>query len=198
MNGKPQLWVFCGPNGAGKSTLAKRFLKDRLSNVNPDVVAQALPRRPDGSLAELEAGRIALKQRRILIAAGESFAFETTLSGNTELASLRAAHEKGYKVNVIFVGLQDAERSEARVAERVSLGGHDVPQDAIHRRYKRAMLNLAEAAAIADRVIIFENSEQSHRLLLIREDGEVRHHAPFPEWARRWLPAEYQVKEQGT
>ena len=102
MSERPLVWVFCGPNGAGKSTLAERFLKDRLPNVNPDLIAQSLPRRADGSLAELEAGRIALRRRRECISAGLSFVFETTLSGNTELASLRAARDEGFKINVIL------------------------------------------------------------------------------------------------
>lgn len=198
MTGRPQVWIFCGPNGAGKSTLAERFLRGRLPIINPDVIAQGLPRRVDGSLAEMEAGRIALQERREHLAAGVSFAFETTLSGNTELATLRAARDCGFKVNLLFVGVEDAKQSAVRVGDRVRRGGHDVPIDALTRRYERTMCNFASAAVCSDRVIVFDNSGFGHRLLFVQENGETRHHAAFPDWARKWLPAEYQVKEQGT
>lgn len=187
MKDRPQLWVFAGPNGAGKSTLAERFMKDRLPIVNPDVIARDLPRKPDGRLAEAEAGRQAIEQRSAYIAAGQSFAFETTLSGASELRAMQAALNAGYKVNLVFVGLDATVLSQGRVGERVAKGGHDVPADAIERRYRRAMEALPKAAVLAERVILFDNSGSSHKLVLVYEDGQARHHASLPGWAARAL-----------
>ena len=74
--------MFAGPNGAGKSTLADRFVRERIPIVNPDNIARDLPRTADGGLAELAAGKLALKERAERMRLGETFAFETTLSGS--------------------------------------------------------------------------------------------------------------------
>lgn len=193
MSDRPQLWVFAGPNGAGKSTLAARFLKDRLPIVNPDVIAaQDIPRKPDGKLDEQQAGKIAVRQRLAHLSSRESFAFETTLTGRSEIRVMQAARDAGYKVNLVYVGVSSAERSADRVAGRVQEGGHDVPPDAISRRYPKSMEQLAEAARLSERVIVFDNSHASHRLLLVHENGQNRLHSPLPAWARQALPQEFQ------
>ena len=181
MSGRPQLWVFAGPNGAGKSTLAGRFVQGRVPIVNPDVIALSLPRRDDGSLNQLDAGRMALEQRAAFTRAGESFAFETTLSGASELRAMRAARNAGYKLNLVYVGVYSVVRSKTRVAERVSKGGHNVAEDALLRRFERSMKALDEAAVLADRVIVFDNSGDRHRLVLVDEGG-VRWHTEPPQW----------------
>ena len=187
---RPQLWVFAGPNGAGKSTLADRFVRDRLSIVNPDNIARDLPRRPDGSLAELEAGKLALQERADRLRSGESFGFETTLSGQSELRAMRAASEAGYKVNLVFVGIPNATYSAARVAERARMGGHDVSAADTDRRYPKTMANLPVAMGIADRSLIVDNTDKRHRLVMVRENGQSRTMGTMPAWARDAIPAE--------
>lgn len=187
---RPQLWVFAGPNGAGKSTLADRFVRDRIPIVNPDNIARDLPRRPDGSLAELEAGKLALKERAERTADGRSFGFETTLSGQSELRAMRAASEAGYKVNLVFVGIPDANASANRVSERVGGGGHDVSTDDTDRRYPKSMANLPKAMSIADRSIIVDNSGRQHRLVMVRENEQSRVVGAMPQWARDAIPAD--------
>lgn len=186
---RPQLWVFAGPNGAGKSTLADRFVRDRIPIVNPDNIARDLPRRSDGSLAELEAGKLALKERAERIADGRSFGFETTLSGQSELRAMRAASEAGFKVNLVFVGIPNPEVSAARVSERVRDGGHDVSTTDTDRRYPKTMANLPIAMSIADRSFILDNSDR-HRLVMVRENEQSRVVGSMPAWARDAIPAD--------
>lgn len=98
---RPQLWVIAGPNGAGKSTLARHYLAGRIEIVNPDDIAQQIApdRRNDPAVAG-RAGRIAIERRRALLAAGQSFAFETTLTGHSERAVMAEARDRGFKVNL--------------------------------------------------------------------------------------------------
>lgn len=187
---RPQLWVFAGPNGAGKSTLADRFVRDRIPIVNPDNIARDLPRRPDGGLAELEAGKRALQERAQRTAAGQSFGFETTLSGQSELRAMRTAKEAGFKVNLVYVGIPDANYSAARVGSRVEAGGHDVSAADTDRRYPKSMANLPVAMSIADRSLIVDNTDRHHRLVMVREHEQSRVIGTMPQWARDALPAE--------
>lgn len=74
-------------------------------------------------------------------AQGGSFAFETTLSGRAYLRRISAWKEQGYRVRLIFLSLPDAETAIARVALRVSKGGHNIPEDVIRRRFDAGLRN---------------------------------------------------------
>lgn len=153
---RPQLWFIAGPNGAGKSTLAERFsMEKRLTLVNPDNIAREMnPGHPES--AGIQAGREALKQQNRLLAEKKSFVIESTMSGKRELELLRQAKEAGYKVNLVYCGVESPHRSLFRVETRVAAGGHHVPAADVLRRYGRSMLNLPEALKIVDRALIFD------------------------------------------
>ncbi len=181
---KPQLWVIAGPNGAGKSTLTGRYLTGRLPVVNPDNIA-----REQSGIGPVQAGKIAIQRQRQHLSARESFAWETTLSGNRELTLMREAKEAGYKVNLVFVGVHNARASTLRVAERVAAGGHDIPPADVERRFERSLRNLPKALEIADRAFIFDNSGKYYRLLLSRELNQLRHISKkLPCWIIQALP----------
>ncbi|WP_051940673.1 AAA family ATPase [Stenoxybacter acetivorans] len=185
---KSQLWVFAGPNGAGKSTLvAKHHVQQRIPVINPDNIAyQVNPEQRDNVSIIAKAGRVAIEQRRQLLAIHNSFAIETTLTGKNELQLMKKAKELGYKVNLVYVGLKDASQSNTRVGMRVKLGGHDVPEADIFRRFDRSLANLPQAIAISDRVLILDNSGKNHRLLLNMEYGNTKFiSSNLPDWFRQ-------------
>lgn len=178
----PQLWVVAGPNGAGKTTLVSRRLSRRIPVVNPDVIAQALPRL-DGKLDERQAGETALRERSALLAEGADFAIETTLTGNSALRFIKAAKDNAYKVTMVYVGLDSSTLSASRVLDRISLGGHSVPRSAIERRYGDTMTKLGVALGIVDRSYVFDNSDRRRRLLLIRHGEQTKFLARnLPRW----------------
>ncbi|WP_434621600.1 AAA family ATPase [Azospirillum sp. B2RO_4] len=189
---RSQIWVLAGPNGAGKSTIARRFIIGRLPFVNADDIARDLdPDDVNSLVAHMRAGRVALELREEHLRRHETFAMETTLTGKSELALMRRAREAGYKVNLIFVGIGNVAISAARVRTRVLLGGHDVPKEAIMRRYGRSMAALVDAVAIAHRTWIFDNSSGQRRLLLKREmDRTTKLALNLPAWAIESLPPE--------
>ncbi len=75
--------IIAGPNGAGKTTFAREFLP-REANcpdfINVDLIAAGLS--PfDPARASIRAGRLLLEEIKRHVRRGDSFAFETTLSG---------------------------------------------------------------------------------------------------------------------
>jgi len=187
---KPQLWVFAGPNGAGKSTLTDRYVGDRLSIINPDVVALTLDPASRGQAVALRAGRIVLQQQEDFLAQHKNFGRETTLTGNDVPKLMRRASGAGYKVNLVYVGLDDVKLSLRRVATRVADGGHDIARDDILRRYDRSMANLMQIIPLVDRVYVFDNSERRRRLVFSREDGRTKFVSKnLPVWAEKAIPA---------
>lgn len=92
--------------------------------------------------AAFRAGRILLSRVTELANAGESFAFETTLATRSFAPWLKRRQREGYRVHLLFLWLPNVEMAIARVAERVRLGGHDIPEEVIRRRYVRGTHNL--------------------------------------------------------
>ena len=69
------------------------------------------------------------------VARGESFAFETTLSGRGYAKLIPHWRAQGYRVTVLFLRLPTPEAAIARVRQRVMEGGHDVRETVIRRRF---------------------------------------------------------------
>jgi predicted ABC-type ATPase len=135
--------IIAGPNGAGKTTFALEFLPNEVdcpAFVNADLIAAGLsPIVPD--LAATKAGRLMLEAISEHEAKGESFAFETTLSGRIYARRIPLWQASGYHVTLIFLALQSPDIAIARVKERVRQGGHDVPETVIRRRFGAGLRN---------------------------------------------------------
>jgi len=86
-----------GPNGAGKTTFARDFLPaeaQTLRFINADLIAAGLaPFNPE--TASFRAGRLMILEMDKCIYAGQSFAFETTLSGLTYLKKIELWQNSG-------------------------------------------------------------------------------------------------------
>ncbi len=108
--------------------------------VNADVIAQGLSGFEPESMA-MEAGRIMLQRLHALAGQRASFAFETTLAGRSYARWLRSLRTTGYTVDLVYFWLASPDLAVARVAERVSRGGHDIPEAIIRQRYGRSIRN---------------------------------------------------------
>lgn len=166
--------VVAGPNGSGKSTFALRFLPDyagSIEYVNPDLVAQGLSP-TDIRLSAIKAGKLTLARIAELIAAGESFGFETTLSGRGHLKLLADAKARGYEIHLYYLWMPVAAMLPVRIRHRVLDGGHDVPRDDVMRRYERSRENLRDYAALADKVYVFDATRTNLDLIWRRNGTE--------------------------
>jgi len=135
--------VIAGPNGAGKTTFARSFLPLEAQCprfINADLIAAGLaPFAPE--TAAIKAGRLMLEEIAACARRGESFAFETTLAGLAYLAHIRVWRAAGYRISLFFLALPNPEVAIARVALRVSQGGHRIPEEVIRRRFAAGLRN---------------------------------------------------------
>ena len=160
--------IIAGPNGAGKTTFAREFLpQDADSSVffNADLIAAGIaPFEPQK--AALRAGRLMLEEMRRHFEAGESFAFETTLSGRAYVRLIRQWRAAGYHIKLIFLSLKSPEEAIARVASRVRQGGHDVPEHVVRRRFDAGLTNFHKVyAPLVDTWILYDNSGTEFEML---------------------------------
>lgn len=182
---QPTVVVIAGPNGAGKSTAAPYLLKQALGIlefVNADQIAVGLSAYAPETVS-FEAGRIMLKRLHELAASKVSFAFESTLSSRTFALFLKQCKAQGYKVHIFYVALPTAELAVNRVALRVKLGGHNIPQSDVERRFLRSLNNLFELyLPLADRWTVLDNASGT-----LKSIAHGTAHRTYVEEPEKWL-----------
>jgi predicted ABC-type ATPase len=155
------LYIIAGCNGAGKPTASYTILAEIIEckeYVNADEIAKGIsPFQPEK--VAVEAGRIMINRINELLASGETFAFETTLSTRSSRQKIESAKSKGYTTILLFFWLKNIELAKERVETRVSEGGHNIPLDVIERRYLKGVQNLFNIyLPIVDSAFLFDNS----------------------------------------
>jgi predicted ABC-type ATPase len=146
MTREKKIVIIAGPNGAGKTTFAREFLPSEAGCpvfINADLIAAGLsPFAPEAAL--VEAGRIMLQEIKAHARVGDSFAFETTLSGLMYVRLIPQWRRQHYRVKLLYLSLATPELAVARVAARVAQGGHNVSEDVVRRRYAAGWRNFQQ------------------------------------------------------
>jgi len=136
----------------------------------------------------------AIKERR-------SFAFETTLGGNTIPTLLHEATSAEIEIRVWYIGLEGPDLHIARVRSRASKGGHDIPESTIRERYDHSRFNLIRLMPGLTELLVYDNSAEGDpstgtapepRLILHVARGRVVrrcHLGTAPEWTKPILAA---------
>ena len=169
----PNLYIIAGPNGAGKTTASYTLLPEMLNClnfVNADEIARGLsPFSPE--VVDVQSARIMLQRIDELLAQKVDFAIETTLATRSYVQLVARAQGLGYRVHLLFFYLESPEQAIQRVAQRVSEGGHNIPEEVIRRRYDRGLYNLVNLyVPICDSVFIYNNATTPARIIARKEN----------------------------
>jgi predicted ABC-type ATPase len=178
--------ILGGTNGSGKSSIFETSLGLQFLGefVNADIVARSISAdRPEAVSAE--AGRRVIARLADNIVRKRDFVFETTLSSHQSLQVKKAARDAGYHVGLFFIVLDSVGVNVHRVHERVSRGGHFIPDQVIHRRYRRALENLPKAIRLAHETAIYDNSLAHPIKLAELSEGRLDHHLDASSSAHR-------------
>jgi predicted ABC-type ATPase len=170
MIGDQKIVIIAGPNGAGKTTFAREFLPNEADCpvfVNADLIAAGLaPFSPE--LAAFRAGRLMLEEIHNHVRRGESFAFETTLSGMMYARLIPEWQKLGYRVKLIYLSLPNPDMAIARVMARIAQGGHSIPELVIRRRFAAGWENFNNKyKLLVDAWLHYDNSQE--RPVLVEE-----------------------------
>lgn len=194
----PVFLLVAGPNGAGKTTYVKKRLASLgLTCINPDDVATRMfgpgPHSEDQSkTATIAATQLVLGS----LSRKQSVGLESVFSDTKghKLGLLDDAKAAGFRIVIVFIGLNSPQLSIARVMQRVEAGGHDVPDDRIRERFPRSYANLRSALAKVDLVLLVDNSGlpeadappsaalRHNEFALVRDGRLVSLSGPVPAW----------------
>ena len=186
MTDKRQLWMLVGGNGAGKSTFYELYLKPRgILFINADDIAKTLVKK-NTEQASYRAAKIAERLRDDLLVKGVSFCFETVFSHPSKIDFIAEAKAQGYEVILVFIHLGNDELNQARVAQRVSDGGHSVPTEKVISRIPRTLDHVRRAIPLADETYILDNAlvDDPFRQVAVIKQGslDIKTDA-LPGWA---------------
>jgi predicted ABC-type ATPase len=169
----PTLYLITGSNGAGKSTVGPDYFP-------PHVVAHHVIFDGDklytGKVAELwpeqmkslkEAKKIAAEfivttLERLLDNAlenNEDFIYEGHFPSYATWDFPKRFKNNGYHIQMLFLGLKDADLSEMRVGLRAKKGGHNVPRYDIENNFYGNLQMLNEHYHLLDHLQIVDTSE---------------------------------------
>lgn len=121
---------------------------------------------PGDGTHSYEASILADFLRTELLKEGRKITFETVMSHPSKIETLKTAKDLGYKNYLYFICTEDVEINKSRVTERVKNGGHEVPPEKIEQRYHRSLELLKEAVRHTYRTYLFDNSEDTSKLVL--------------------------------
>jgi predicted ABC-type ATPase len=107
-----------------------------------------------------------LKRIEELLGDDEDFAFETTLATRSYIGTIAKAKQKGYEVTLLYFWLHSPEQAKKRVEERVSKGGHNIPDEVVERRYYRGIHNFFELySPVCDNWLFIDNTNSEPMLI---------------------------------
>ncbi len=167
---EPVLWLVAGADGVGKTTYARDHIQSysgTKSFVNLDEIARGLsPFEPEAQ--RVRAARVSLNYLNSVLDMSQpengdhdnrrSISLETTLAGLTHLRTIARAKANGWRVQLLYFAVQSPEIALARIARRVSEGGHNIPEADARRRFGRSLQNFSLYAAQCDLWRVFDNN----------------------------------------
>ncbi len=119
---------------------------------------------------------------------GRSCTVETVFSHPSKIDFLQKACNSGFKIYLYFVATENPELNVARVAQRVSLGGHDVPEDKIVSRYYRCLEQFYSALNFAYRAYFWDNSTREMRFFAeYKPDHSLETVGDLPQWFQKYI-----------
>jgi len=113
------------------------------------------------------------------------------IADESKIDFIAQAKAHGYRIILIYIHLFTSALNEARVEQRVSEGGHNVPIKKIHARIPRTMKNIKTALSLVDEARLLDNSlrDDPFRQIVVLKSGNFKKLvSPLPAWVKELLP----------
>ena len=171
--------IIGGVNGAGKSSLSG-VLSAESTDLGIIIDTDKITAEKGGN--RIEGGKIAVERIENCLKIGVNFTQETTLSGVRTLKTILKARELNYFIRLYYVGVSSSAESINRIKNRVSKGGHDIPEKDVERRYNKRFEDLARVLPYCDEAIFFDNENGFAEKAEYKNGSLITKGGDIPEW----------------
>ena len=146
--------LIAGVNGTGKTSL-RGVLEGQGTPLGHIIDADAIAKQ--NNYDNMSASKQALSEIQSCLEKNVSFTQETTLAGHRTERTLKQARKQGYFITMYYIGLNSKEESIIRIANRVSKGGHNIPEEDVIRRFENRIESLRKVIPFCDKVVFYDN-----------------------------------------
>ncbi len=179
--------LYAGVNGAGKSTLYRTTrYKNSMPRINTDEILREFGDWRNTSDL-MKAGKIAVARLNDYLLQGVAFNQETTLCGHSIIKTIQRAKEAGYMIEMHYVGVDSSQIAKQRIAQRVKMGGHGIPDQDVDRRYEESLRNLKKVLGFCDLAALYDSTAQLRRVAIYKNGEAIKVSRNIPMWYRKWL-----------
>ena len=201
----PDLYIITGSNGAGKSTVGPDYLPHeilanhtvfdgdllytkKLTELFPAITKSAKYARKDALEYVMD---LFEEQTLHALAHYHHYVYEGHFTNDATWDKPKIFKEAGYRVHLLFFGLENPELSQFRVTERVTEGGHYVDPNTLSNNFYGNLEKLNKYFYLIDDLTIVDTSKINHKILF----KTIQHKVEFniekdelPLWFKTHLP----------
>ena len=94
---------------------------------------------------------------------------------------------ENYKLHLFYIGVENSEIAKKRIKKRVAMGGHDIPDEIVDRRYYESIRNLEKILDKFDNVTIYDNTEKFRLVVKIINKRIVKISDKLPDWIKNTI-----------
>jgi predicted ABC-type ATPase len=82
--------------------------------------------------------------------------------------------DRGYSIHLFYLWIHSIDIALERIAARVRMGGHNVPEDIVRRRYQKGLSNFSELyRQLTDFWAIYDDSTDTPYLIAYKEHDKL-------------------------
>jgi predicted ABC-type ATPase len=188
----PTLYILAGPNGAGKTTfyqtaVEQEFIPETLPFINIDSITKD----ELGGYTEsnfIKAEEIYRQRIGELITNSQDFMIESNLAKDSEYGWIEKMKQKGFDVVLYYLCTDYPDEVHVkRVQERVAEGGHDVPENIVHHRYRMSLLYLKSKLHLFKEVYLIDNEDTAIEMATLQHGQIIHKKEKAPHWVQDTL-----------
>ncbi len=172
----PTLYVLGGANGVGKTTwytigIEDGYINPSLPFINIDNIQKELGGYTSGNTIKAEG--IARGRMKELISQKVDFLIESNLAKSSDYEWVNRMREQGYQTSLFFLSTENVEINKERVIQRVSEGGHAVPEPIIEQRYRMGLSYLKKEILSFDNVRLIDTTGSPPKVMAVLHQGKI-------------------------
>lgn len=131
--------------------------------------------------------------KKYILYAGVNGAGKSTLYRTTRYQDMmprintdEILREFGYWIELHYVGVDSPEIAKQRIAERVKMGGHGIPDKDVEKRFGESLSNLHKIIGLCDLAALYDNTNEFRRFAIYKSGEIVRLSKNIPDWYIKW------------